>query len=178
MSNRLKKRRGFTLLETLLAMIILSTGLLLLTNAWSGSFMRIRKTQMSSEVTALMERKMVEIDAEYRDKPLESIPEEKSDDFGSDYPQYSWKLESQALTVPDLSAALTAQDGGANEMLITIIRQLSEHLSKSVKEVKVTIVHKVKEGKSLEFSITRYFVDFNKDLPIGGVPAGAVGGGQ
>lgn len=176
MNKTLKNKFGFTLLETLLAMIILSTGILLLSNAWSGSFMRIRKTQLNSEVTALLERKMVEVEAEYRDKPLESIPEEKSDDFGSDYPQYSWKLESQEFKVPDLSASLTAKDGGANEMMINIIRQLSEHLSKSIKEVRVTIIHKNKNGKNLQFSATRYFVDFNKEIPMPGLPASAVGG--
>lgn len=139
--------------------------------------MRIRKTQLNSEVTALLERKMVEVETEFRDKPLESIPEEKSDDFGSDYPQYSWRLQSREFEIPDLSVSLTAREGGADEMLITVIRQLSEHLKKSVKEVKVTVVYKAKDAKKpLEYSITRYFVDFNKDLPMPGVSAGSLGG--
>jgi general secretion pathway protein I len=173
----IKSKKGFTLLETLLAMIILSTGILLLTNSWSGSFLRIRKTQLNSEVSALLERKMVEVEAEYKDKPLESIPEEKEDDFGSDYPQYSWKLESQEFKIPDLSAGMTSRDGGANEMLLSIIKQLSEHLNKSVKEVRVTVLYKPKSGKELSFSVTRYYVDFNKELPMPGVPSSAAPGG-
>ena len=84
------KKNGFTLIETVIAMVILSSGLLLLANSWSGSFMRVRKTQLSTEVSALLERKMTEVEMEYTGKPLESIPEEKEDDFGSEYAQYSW----------------------------------------------------------------------------------------
>lgn len=158
---------GFTLLETLLAMVILSTGILLLTNSWSGSFARIRKTQLTNEISALLERKMVEIEAEYAGKPLESIPEERAEDFSEDFAQYAWRMESKELEIPDLSASLTSREGGANEMLITVIRQLSEHMSKSVKEVKVVIIYKGGQ-KPLEYSATTYFVNYDRPLAIGG----------
>jgi general secretion pathway protein I len=29
---------------------------------------------------------------EYDEKPLDSIPEEKEDNFGTEYPGYKWKL--------------------------------------------------------------------------------------
>lgn len=160
-------KKGFTLIETVIAMVILSAGIILLANTWGGSFMRVRKTQLSTEVASLLQRKIVELQIEYRDKPLESIPEEKQDDFGSDYPQYSWKMTAKKMDLPDLSAALTAKDGGADQMLITLIKQLSEHIGNSVKEVKVSIIYKGAK-KPLEFSATTYFVDYEKELPIGG----------
>lgn len=172
----IKRKKGFTLLETLLAMVILSTGILLLTNSWSGSFARIRKTQLTNEISALLERKMVEIDAEYAGKSLESIPEEQAEDFGEEYAQYSWKMQSKELEVPDLSASMTAREGGANEMAIMIIRQLSEHLSKSVKEVKVSIIYKG-GAKPIEYSATTYFVNYDRQLSLGGAGGGA-GAGQ
>lgn len=162
----MRSKRGFTLLEVLIATMILSTGIILLANSWGGSFMRVRKTQLSTEVAALLERKMVEIQMEYRDKPLDSIDEEKADDFGSDYAQYSWKMESKKLEIPDLSASLTSRDGGADEMMISLVRQLSEHLSKSIREVKVTVIYKGGK-KPLEFSATTYFVDYNRDIQMG-----------
>lgn len=163
------KKNGFTLIETVIAMVILSSGLLLLANSWSGSFMRTQKTQLSTEVTALLERKMFEIEMEYQDKPLDSIPEEKEDDFGSEYPQYSWKMESREFEVPDFSATLTAQAGGADELSLTIMKALTEHLAKSIKEVKVTVIYKTAK-KPLSFSATQYFVDYDKPLPMPGVP--------
>ncbi|WP_374079661.1 prepilin-type N-terminal cleavage/methylation domain-containing protein [Bdellovibrio bacteriovorus] len=163
------RKNGFTLIETVIAMVLLSAGLLLLANSWSGSFMRIRKTQLSTEVAALLERKMVEIEMEYAGKPLDSIPEEKEDDFGSEYSQYSWKMESKEFEVPDFSATLTAQAGGADELTLTVMKTLSEHLAKSVKEVKVTVIYKAGK-KPLNFSATQYFVDYDKDIQLPAMP--------
>ncbi|MGZ3775498.1 MAG: type II secretion system protein [Pseudobdellovibrionaceae bacterium] len=164
------RKNGFTLIETVMAMVILSSGLLLLANSWSGSFMRVRKTQLSTEVAALLERKMVEIEMEYQGKPLDSIPEEKSDDFGSEYPQYSWKMTSKEFEVPDFSATLTAKAGGADEITLTIMKTLAEHLGKSIKEVKVTVIYKGAPKKPLQFSATQYFVDYDKEIPFPGIP--------
>lgn len=167
--------RGMTLLETLLAMIILSGGIILLANSWGGSFLRLRKTQLTTEVAALLERKMIEVDLKYRGKPLESIEEETSDDFGSDYPQYRWEMKSKELELPDIAAAMSAQEGGAKQELQMIIKTLTEHLKKTVKEVKVTVYFKPAAGEELAYSATTYFVDYNKQIPIpgmGGAPPG------
>ncbi|UOF02334.1 type II secretion system protein [Bdellovibrio reynosensis] len=167
----IRKNNGFTLVETVMAMVILASGLLLLSNSWSGSFMRVKKTQLSTEVAALLERKMIEVEMEYAGKPLDSIPEEKEDDFGEQYSQYSWKMTSKEFEVPDFSATLAAQTENTDELTMTIMKALTEHLSKSIKEVKVTIIYKGAK-KPLEFSATQYFVDYNKELPMPGIPGG------
>ena len=135
--------------------------------------MRVRKTQMSTEVAALLERKMTEIEMEYSGKPLDSIAEEKEDDFGSEYPQYSWKMESKEFELPDLTAYMTAEDGGANEISLMVMRTFKEHLAKSVKEVKVTVIYKGAK-KPLMFSATQYFVDYDKEIQPVGMPGGAM----
>lgn len=133
--------------------------------------MRVRKTQLSTEVAALLERKMIEVETKYNGKPLESIPEEEADDFGSDYPQYSWKMTSKPLEVPNITATMTAQAGGADEMSLTIMRTLVEHLGNSIKEVKVSVIY-TGGKKPLEFSATQYFVNYDKQLPMPGMPGG------
>lgn len=172
----IKNKKGFTLLETLLAVVILSSGILLLASSWSGSFARIRKTQLNQDVAALLERKMAEIDLEYRDKPLESIPEEKEDDFGSEYPQYRWKLTSREFQSPNLSSIMRSEEGGADQMTTMIIQQLTEHLAKTIKEVKVSVIY-TGGKKPLEYSVVTYFVDYNKPISPSGLPGGAAGGG-
>lgn len=164
------KAGGFTLLETVIAMVIMAGALLLLSSSWSGTFMRLRKTQQAFEVAAMLERKMNDIEIEFRGKSLDEIPEEKEGDFGSDYPNYSWKMSSKKLEFPDISSALTARDGGADQTLMGVIKQLTDVLGKSIKEVTVTVIL-AGAKKPLEFSVTTYFVDYDKDISLG-LPTG------
>ena len=74
-------RKAFTLIEVILALMVMSSGLFILVNAWSGTYNRLRKTQIQVQMAALLERKVTEIEREYKNKSLDSIPEEKEDDL-------------------------------------------------------------------------------------------------
>lgn len=165
--------KGFTLLETLLAVVILSSAILLLANSWSGSFLRVRKTQRSFEIAELLERKMVEVESKYRGKSLEEIPEEEGPEtFGEGFEKYKWKIKSKKLEIPDISSSMTAKEGGANQFMMTVVKQLTEGLSKSIKEVTVSVILEDPAFKKpLEYSVTTYFVDHDKEIQMG-VPQG------
>lgn len=167
--SRLKKS-GFTLLEVLIAMIILASGVMLLAQSWSSSYNRIRKTQKNVEIAALLERKLAETDMKYRGKSIDSIPETEGDEFEG-FPEYSWKLESKKFEMPDLTAILIGRDGGVDQMMMQLMKQFSEHLSNSIKEVKITVIYTVKE-KEFEYSATLLFVDYDKQLPLPSMPGG------
>lgn len=169
----MSKQRGFTLIEVMVALMIIAGGLLALTNSWSGSFMRIRKATTANDVATLLERKMIEVEVKYKEKPFNEIPEEETGDFGTDFPQYRWVMKSKELKMPDLTAVLVGQDGGADEMLIAMIKQTTEILSKAIKEVKVSVFAKI-QGKEREFSAVQYIIDYSQDFSFGG--AGGAGG--
>jgi general secretion pathway protein I len=162
-----QRRKAFTLIEVVLAMMVMASGLFILTNSWSGTYNRLRKTQIQVQMAALLERKVTEIEREYKNKSLESIPEEKEDDFGSEVAGYSWQMKSHKLEIPDLTASLGSQSGGANPDLVRIMKAFTDHLSKSIKEVKITVIFK--EGrKPLTADVTIYMVDYDRPLPIPG----------
>lgn len=162
--------KGFTLLEVLLAMMVIASGLFILTNAWSGTYNRLRKTQVQVQMASLLERKVAELEREYKGKSLDSIPEEKEDDFGSDVPNYSWSMKSRKLEIPDLTSSLTSKAGGANEDMLRIMKLFTEHLSKSIKEVKVSVIFKEKK-KNITADVTFYMIDYDRPLPV---PTGAM----
>lgn len=179
------KSKGFTLLETLIALVILAGGLTLLVTSWSGSFLRLRKTQFTYEFALLLEKKMGEIEFEFRGVPSDSIPDEKSGDFGDGYPGYTWKLTSKRMEFPDLSQVLAAQSGGSDQMTNMMMKQLITLINQSVKEITVTVTYAPAKGKPVEHSVTTLFVDYNTpalgggpQVPAGGtVPGGGLPGG-
>lgn len=164
----LSNKKGFTLVETLIALAIMVTSLMVLSQSISAAFARTKKTQVNFEIASLLERKMIDIQMDYGNKAIESIPEEKEDNFGDKFPDYTWKLKSKKLELPDLSSLLTAQEGGADQMTISVSRQLFEAISKATKEVTVTVTYKPKNAKKpLEASVTKYFVDYDQPVQFG-----------
>jgi general secretion pathway protein I len=171
-----KNKKAFTLIEVILSVVILSSGLVILTNAWAGTYNRLRKTQIQVQMAALLERKVTEIEREYKNKSLELIEEEKEDKFGGEVSEaYSWKMTSKKLEIPDLTAGLVSQDGGASESMLNLMKTFTEHLSKSIKEVKISVIN-TELGKPLVADVTIYMIDYDKPLPIPGAGGGA--GGQ
>lgn len=156
--------------------MVMAAGLFILTNSWAGTYSRLRKTQSQVQMAALLERKVTEIEREYKNKPLDSIPEEKTDSFGSELPKYSWTLRSRKLQIPDLSSTLTSQDGGANSSLILLMKTFTEHLSKSIKEVNISVTN-TEFNKPITASVTIYMIDYDRPLPVPGAGGGNDSGG-
>ena len=126
------------------------------------------RTKWAATVSCIrkFERKITEIEVQYRDSPLDEIPDDLSGNFEG-FPQYSWRFSSKDFEMPDLTSILVASDEVADETLISMISQMSDFISDSIKEGTVTV--SVQAGKTAaDFSVTTYFVDYNKPLSLGG----------
>lgn len=171
----IRKANGFTLIEVLVALMIVAAAIMASASLWSGNFAVMRKSALNYDVATLLERKMVEIEAKYKDKPLTEVPESEEGDFGTDAPNVRWEMKSRDMEFPDLSALMMGQEEKPDEMIISMIKQMTEYLSKVVKEVKVSVFIK-RNKREIEFSATQYFVDYTKEF--GGAGAGTEGGQQ
>jgi general secretion pathway protein I len=169
----MRNSRGFTLIEVLVALIIVAAAIMASASLWSGNFTTMRKSALNYDVATILERKMVELETKYSNKSFTEIPEEEEGDFGSEFPQFRWQMKSRDMEFPDLTPLIAAQ----NEKLVTIIKQMTEYLNKAIKEVKVSVFVK-RNKKEAEFSATEYFVDYNKDVAsaLGGAAGGGAGG--
>lgn len=164
---------GFTLVEVLVAVAILSGALIVVGSTWSGNFLRVRKANLYNNAATLLEKKMAELRAEFVHMQVDEIPESKAGDFGSEFAQYRWAFKSQRFKMPNLASIMIA-DGGADQMLLTLIEQTKQQIENAVKEGTVTIFVKGPSNKEVEFSATTYFVNFTPGM-AGGLPPG-VGG--
>lgn len=103
------KKRGFTLIEVLVAMIIMVGAIILVSNAWSGNFMRIRKATLFHNASFLLEKKMAEIDAENTLKGINEVIDQ-SGDFGDEFPEYRYEYEVQPFVMPNLQALAMGEE--------------------------------------------------------------------
>ncbi len=164
-SKGLTGQQGFTLIEVLVALVITVAAALLLSNSWSGNFLRVRKTNIYNNVSQLLERKIVELETKYSKKTFGEIKDEEGD-FGADFPQYRWSFSVQPFAMPDMTPVLTSQNEGADQTLLMVITKMREIVNKAILEATVTVY--VKAGaKETPFSVTTYFVDYNTDVAIG-----------
>lgn len=169
-----KRNHGFSLVEVLVALAIIAGGIVIVSSTWSGNLTRLRGSTLRNNVAFLLERKMVEMETKYRNKPLEEI-EDQAGDFGPNYKQYRWTFKAQEFQMPDISAALIGREGGADEMLLNMIRQTQDYLSQSIKEGKVSVF--VKAGnREVEYTLSTYFINYNKEF--GGLGGGGTAGGS
>ncbi len=163
------KRNGFSLVEVLLATIILAGALVALSSSWSGTVSSQNKSGKLQVITSLLKSKITELEIKYGQVGFGAIPEEEAGDFGSEFPELTWKSEVRELEFPDLSALLQAQqDGTIDETTRTVVSQMTEHFSKNVKEIKITILWTVPRRKPLEYSVTTYIVNYEGGMPTPG----------
>ncbi len=175
MKKRRKKKinsnSGFTLVETLMAVAILAFGLILVGTTWSGNVMRLKKIRLNNEVAFLLQQKMTEMELKYQNVGLEQVKEEEEGDFGDGFKDYKWEFKSQEFVMPDLSLLIDNDKESNTEMQSMVIKQIGEVLGKSIKEITVTVIVK-KSGsrkKELRFTVSSYFVDFNKEMTFSGI---------
>ncbi|MES2769748.1 MAG: prepilin-type N-terminal cleavage/methylation domain-containing protein [Bdellovibrionota bacterium] len=164
-----KSSKGFSLIEVLLATIILAGALVALSSSWSGTVFSFRKSEKVQIITSLLKSKTTELEIKYNQVGFTAIPEEEDGDFGDEFPDLSWKAEVRVLEFPDLTPLMMAEDGRIDEMTRTIVKQMTGHFSKNIKEMRITIVWKAK-SKSVQYSTTSYIVNY-----AGGVPAPGAG---
>jgi prepilin-type N-terminal cleavage/methylation domain-containing protein len=157
----MRSQNGFTLIETLIAMIILAGALIVLGSSWSGSLGALGRSRQLTTLSFLLQKKMTEYEVKYKEKPAE-IPEEAEGDFGDDYKAFKWTMKSKKLEIPDLAAGLTSREGGATEIELMIVKQLTEMIEKAVRELQVTVIWK-RDKQEVKHSLTTYLVEYSKD---------------
>jgi prepilin-type N-terminal cleavage/methylation domain-containing protein len=158
-------KRGFTLLEILLALTVMAGSIVVVASGWSGNFGRLRKAQVLNNVNLLLQKKLTELEAKNKNKAVDAIAAEEGD-FGSDFPEYRWTFEVQPFVMPDISSIILKNAGTANDMLLSMMTQLQEVISKAMAEGKVTVFVKAGE-KEFAYSVTTYFVDYNSEMNFG-----------
>jgi len=96
--------KGFTLVEIMLTVTILSIGLIGILRAYAASLNALDAAQESIESSCLLKDKMAEI--ELKEKEDNGLPEEISHGrFGGGFDNYQWELDIHSLPGVKLNEA-------------------------------------------------------------------------
>lgn len=161
-------KKGFSLIEVLLATIILGTALVALSSAWSGTMFSFKKSEKIQIITSLLKSKTTELELKYNQLGYSAIPEAEDGDFGDEFPELKWKSEVRKMEFPDLAALMATEDNRIDETTRTIVKQMTDHFSKNIKEMRITIFWNAKKGKPVLYSSTTYIVNFSGGMPTPG----------
>ena len=102
MSQLKTNSKGFSLIEVLIAMAIMSSAAMLLYVAWSGNQIRVQKMAINNKAAFYLDQIMGELQAKYEPRILQ-LPDSEQGTFEND-PNYTWKMETQDFQMPDLRA--------------------------------------------------------------------------
>ena len=158
-------KKGFTLIEVLVALMILAGTSIVLYESWGGSLRAVKKGRFYNTVTLLLQKKVVEFEVQAKTKKIDEVVDEEGD-FGSDYPEYKWKIKVHPFAVPPINP-----NGGGlgeqNQMADMIMKTMSDYFEKAVREVLVTVIYKSGD-KENKYSVSTIYVDYTVDIPSGG----------
>ncbi len=154
------RERGFTIIEVMIAMMILTSAVVLVANSWSGNFTRVRKMRTNHEVAMLLQKLATETRLKYMDR-VQELPEEEAGEF-EDHPGYTWELKTQDFIMPNITSFL-GEGADANRPELALVDQyITDFINKGIiKEVTLTVVSQHKKSTT-KFSLNTYFVDFNQ----------------
>lgn len=140
----MKTRSGFTLLEVMAAIVILSIGASAAFKLIGSSTRAIRRAEAVTIQANLARKVMADIETLYWQKKADDIVTDG--DFGSDFPDYSFHVEIEEEVKDEV-------DGSETEVT-----------NPELREVTVTVFWNA-VNPALEFTLTTFFVDFgNKNL--------------
>lgn len=122
-SDRDNRRRGFTLIEVLIAVVVLSTGIVLILQGlhgalavWDGAVDRLRGVMLARETL-----EEIRLEASVQS----AVPEDNSGRFERPFDRYLWRTEVSS-PAEWKSASQAAEAGSLVEVRCTVWRELSE----------------------------------------------------
>lgn len=161
-SNK-RNKRGFSLVEVLASVLILTGFISIVVQLSYGNARRMQKARQLEEAARLLEFKMLELEENFKGENIVRLPDQDEGEFENEE-GYFWGYETQPLVLPDPRMLLSLIKLPENELNIKMAQTLAGILSQSVVELKLTVYYEGKRGKSFHYSLVSYFIN-HMDTP-------------
>jgi prepilin-type N-terminal cleavage/methylation domain-containing protein len=183
---------GFTLLEIMVAIAILSSTLVVMLSIVTNNVRSTNHAKMTTSATLLARTKMVDIEDEILDNGFTDNDETGTGSFKElGYPQFRWETSIERIELPpDLAqrsrdqATTQSQDakdpmslltGFMGGMMSSFIEPIRNGLQESVRKVTVRVLWDEHGRPDQSFEVVQYLTDPSK-LDSAGLTAGGAAG--
>ncbi len=167
----LRNNTGFTLLETMIALLIMVMAFTAILTVESNSIRASENSRRLNIVRMLAKNKMIEMEQTIEGKAFSEVKKEDGGSFKTPYQDYRWDAKIKEIEFPNLSIGGPTKSNtggntggaGGSDMTDFLTKLLTNFLSKAVREVSVTVYWR--RGTSEQnFSISMYWVDLNHEF--------------
>jgi general secretion pathway protein I len=158
-----RRRRGFTLLEVMVALGILAAGLVAISEVVSGALRNQARVQRLEVATLLARAKMVQVQAELERKGFRDFDESEEGTFEADgHPEIRWKLDvvrpslelgpdavlaalsggktlQELLPPPDQAPQLAPFQAALGATIRAVLTRIGEQLKTGLREVRLQV---------------------------------------
>ncbi len=110
------KQLGFSFMEVMVALAVLSISLIVLLESQAFSMKLVSKTRATDQATTLAMNKMADVTRFIEEKGIKALPKEEMGEFDSElYPGFRWRVYRMGIPAPDFAKMLTMTGGGSEE---------------------------------------------------------------
>ncbi len=158
-----KTNEGFTLLEVMIALTIMTIAFSAILTSQSGSIFTTTKTKELNFAGWLARDKMVESEHLYEGKPFSELPKEASEAFPKPFERFKWKREIREVKFPDFSVPQKNGESAIPEPIRILTKVITKYLNDSVREMVVTVTWERGKGEQ-KVQISTYLVDMESEF--------------
>jgi len=191
-SDRRRSSAGFTLLEIMVAIAILSSTLVVLLSIVTNNVRSTNHAKMTTSATLLARTKMVDVEDEILDNGFTDNDENAAGSFKDlGYPQFRWETSIERIELPsdlgqrskdqattqtqDATNPMSLLTGFMGGMMSSFIEPIRNGLQESVRKVTVRVIWDEHGRLDQSFEVVQYLTDPSK-LDTAGLTAGGAAG--
>lgn len=174
------QNKGFTLLEVMIAMAIMTVAFSSILVIQSSSLNTSLKAKQQNIVSMLARNAMTQTEVKLMGKTFDEISKEENGLFEAPFQDYSWERKIKEVKFPNLQALISSngnedgkkedsksgdgndKDSATQDMMGSLV---TNYLSKALREVQLTVKWKKGSGEQ-SYSVTMYWVNFETPFEL------------
>ena len=163
-------KQGFTLLEVLIALAIMTVMLTSIFLIQQSSIEATIRAQQMNTVAMLAKNLMIDTELAFQEKAFKDLKEEEKGQFPAPHEDYSWERKIKEIEFPNLGIGAGGGGGeegseGGSPQTEMLSKLVSNFLSKSIREISVTISWRKGSGTQ-NYAVATYWVDLNHEFSL------------